>query len=397
MTIKDKIWYHIYHPLRYATESARCRMEGRKRSEIISVLLVSDLAVYTSEQQFAALLSHRDHLRRRLGIVLNHKFVKDVLDAPSRKLKGYHVIIVKLAFWTGETSAFDIVTQLRRKCGSAKFIYFDGDDDVCISWGRLLEKVDLYVKKQIFARRADYQRQFVGKSNLTDYVARIHAVSFEDNIIPKSGIVEPRYLHKVALGYSVATDDRIIRLFRDERVRPSRKKDIDIVCRAASQPESWIHPLRATVIEALSGLTDRYRLLLPDKRVTHTQYNDEMRRSRICISPFGYGEVCWRDFEAIIFGCLLVKPDMSHLRTEPDIFIPGETYVPVKWDFSDLAETCSRYLVDDSALNRITRRAYDVLANYYESHGLVDCFQRLLARIDIELRSVVRRDRQGLL
>jgi len=27
--------------------------------------------------------------------------------------------------------------------------------------------------------------------------------------------------------------------------------------------------------------------------------------SKICISPFGYGEICWRDFEAIIFGCLL--------------------------------------------------------------------------------------------
>jgi hypothetical protein len=180
-------------------------------------------------------------------------------------------------------------------------------------------------------------------------------------------------------------------MFRDESLRPSPRKDFDIVCRAASQPESWIHPLRATVIDALSKLTKRYRLLLPDQRVTQAQYNDEMRRSRICVSPFGYGEICWRDFEAIIFGCLLVKPDMSHLQTEPNIFIPGETYVPVKWDFSDLAETCSRYLADDSALNRITRRAHDVLANYYERHGLVDCFRRLLVRIDIVPRSMATR------
>ena len=42
-----------------------------------------------------------------------------------------------------------------------------------------------------------------------------------------------------------------------------------------------------------------------------------MRHSRICISPFGYGEICWRDFEAILCGCLVVKPDMSHVETNP--------------------------------------------------------------------------------
>ncbi len=281
MTIKDKIRYNIYHPLRYTSESVRYRLEGRKKNEVISVLLVSDGAVYTSEQQFAALLSHGDDLRRRLGVLLNCKLVEEVLAAASRALRGYDVIILKLAFWTDENSALDVVVRLRQKCASAKFIYFDGDDDLCISWGRLLEKVDLYVKKQVFAKPAEYQRQFIGKSNLTDYVARVHARSFQDNIIPKSGVVEPAYLHKVALGYNVALDDKILRLFRENRSLVPPRKDIDIVCRATSSQESWIHPLRGTIAEALSGLSDRYKLLLPNQMVTQAQYNDEMRRSRM--------------------------------------------------------------------------------------------------------------------
>jgi hypothetical protein len=113
-------------------------------------------------------------------------------------------------------------------------------------------------------------------------------------------------------------------------------------------------------------------------------YYEELRSSRICVSPFGYGEICWRDFEAVLMGSLLVKPDMSHLRTEPDIFIPGETYVPVRWDFSDLEETCARYLEDREARERITARAYQVLSEYYLSCGFLKCFRKLLAQAGVD-------------
>jgi hypothetical protein len=83
-------------------------------------------------------------------------------------------------------------------------------------------------------------------------------------------------------------------------------------------------------------------------------------------------------------GSLLVKPDMSHVRTEPNIFIPGETYVPVRWDFSDLAEVCARYLADDEERNRITVQAYRVLSEYYSSAGFLKCFSRLLAEAGVQ-------------
>jgi hypothetical protein len=75
-------------------------------------------------------------------------------------------------------------------------------------------------------------------------------------------------------------------------------------------------------------------------------------------------------------GCLLVKPDMGHIRTEPNIFVPGETYVPVRWDFSDLPEVCARYLADNVARKAITARAYQVLVDYYRSHNALQRFER---------------------
>jgi len=90
----------------------------------------------------------------------------------------------------------------------------------------------------------------------------------------------------------------------------------------------------------------------------------ELKSSRVCFSPFGYGEVCWRDYEAIMCGALLIKPDMAHVKTEPNIFIPFETYIPVAWDFSDLEEKVTYYLENTTAREKIIQSAYDVLQSY---------------------------------
>jgi hypothetical protein len=157
------------------------------------------------------------------------------------------------------------------------------------------------------------------------------------------------------------------------------------MCRAACDSSSWLYALRGNVGAALQPLARQgFKVVLPDRRVDQKAYYEEMRSSRICVSPFGYGELCWRDFESVLMGSLLVKPDMSHVRTEPNIFIPGETYVPVRWDFSDLAEVCERYLKDDEARNRITAQAYRVLSEYYSSFGFLKCFSKLLGQAGVQ-------------
>lgn len=67
-------------------------------------------------------------------------------------------------------------------------------------------------------------------------------------------------------------------------------------------------------------------------------YLREMSESKITVSPFGWGEICTRDFEAFLMGALLLKPDMSHLNTYPNWYINNETYVATQWDFSNFEE-----------------------------------------------------------
>jgi hypothetical protein len=106
-------------------------------------------------------------------------------------------------------------------------------------------------------------------------------------------------------------------------------------------------------------------------------------RSKICVSPFGYGEICWRDFEAVCLGCLLIKPDMGHVRTAPDLFIPGVTYAPVRWDFSDLEEVCSHYLENEKERVQIAQRARETLLNALRPEWFADRFGDLLTKLGL--------------
>ena len=149
-------------------------------------------------------------------------------------------------------------------------------------------------------------------------------------------------------------------------------------CLASEQLDA---PLRSNVIPRLEPLRDRQRrmvLSVPTSRVPQREYYDELLRSWICISPFGYGEVCGRDIEAILCGCLMIKPNMSHIRSKPDIFVPGVTYVPVQWDYTDLAETCDYYLDHEEERARIAGNAYRVLADSDSADAFVEMFTEVL-------------------
>jgi len=114
--------------------------------------------------------------------------------------------------------------------------------------------------------------------------------------------------------------------------------------------------------------------------VSQKRYNRELTRSRIVLSPFGWGELCLRDFEAVLSGALLLKPDMSHLETWPDVFSPGETYAPFSWDADNLVETAKRYLDDEAERSRIARNAYESYRSQLAE--LPARFERIIAEIE---------------
>lgn len=83
----------------------------------------------------------------------------------------------------------------------------------------------------------------------------------------------------------------------------------------------------------------------------------------ITFSPFGWGEICYRDLESFYARTLLIKPSMEHLSTWPEIYLPYHTYIPCAWRLQDLDKTISWTFENLSKSEEIADRAHHLLRN----------------------------------
>jgi hypothetical protein len=372
-------------PTRYVYETALASLAAPKNGPSpIRVCLLSDGAVVTSEEQFNPFDTYRAALRKQLQVISLKLFLTDALLVPNIVLSSFDAIILKLSFRSNRSDVLNTAKTIRTATRSP-IIYFDGDDDVCIQWPDLLPYVNLYVKKHVFRDKEHYARPIVGKSNLTDYVYKRFGLSFlNDPIATHTEGVPPAERHKIFVGCNLALDRTIMRLYKAVAPQSIFKnpREIDIIFRG-NIPHDWMGKLREPIKPALERMRSSHCVITPNTRVAPQQYYQELTKSKICISPFGYGEICWRDFESILCGALLVKPDMTHVETIPDIFKPFETYVPVRWDYSDLEERCSYYLKHEVERLKITEAAFNTLDRFYKSNGFVRSFADILDRVSL--------------
>ncbi len=383
--LRKFVRFRAINPGRYCIEVAYMAMAGGKRYPIgnqkIRVLLVSDGAAMTSQEQFYPFSAYRRELRKNLQLCSVHLLLKDVLLAPGFVLPHFDVIGLKMTTHAALADVVRVVGLIKNFAGNRPIVYFDGEDDICVQWPEMLSQVDLYVKKHVFGDRTRYLEHYIGKSNLTDFVHRRYGYSFADNVhVTESRPVASDQLQKIILGGNLALDRNIMELYAKRRKSSTLlPKNVDIMFRG-NVPKDWLYYLRKDIEPSLTRLQKTYRVIMPRNRVDREEYYREMMGSKICISPFGYGEICWRDFEAVVCGSLLVKPDMSHVETTPDIFRPHETYVPVQWDYADLEDKCSYYLNHPNERERIVASAFKVLEDFYGNLGFARILSELLEK-----------------
>ena len=362
-------------PLRYRLAEVAVAIAARTGgTRPMRLLLVSDGLIFTSEQQFAPFLRFAGPLRREMRLVTRFMGLAEVGRLSAADFARFDVVGLKVSFRADVAATLDLAQRIRRAIdGTAtRLFYFDGDDDLNVQRSDLLALADRYVKKHAYRNRVDYAVARIGKSNLTDYVAREHGRSFAEDEIPSTPALDPALIDRIAVGWNIGLDDKIADLAARLPPPSPTPRPVDVCSRAVTTPDNWIYPLRHPVAQVLESMAGRFKVLVPHGRVSQDEYYDEMQRSTICVSPFGYGELCWRDFEAILCGCLLIKPDMSHIETAPDIFVAGVTYAPVRWDYADLPEVCARYLADTNARRQIVERARAVLMESLTAGWFID-------------------------
>jgi hypothetical protein len=118
---------------------------------------------------------------------------------------------------------------------------------------------------------------------------------------------------------------------------------------------------------------------LPNRKIVAQQTDPNtmhqvLHRSKISISPYGMGELCYRDLESIQHGCIMIKPYMDFVITEPNLFIANETYIPCKVDYSDLPDIVENilgnyqdylYIIENARKKLVESYSYNSVALYW--------------------------------
>jgi len=90
------------------------------------------------------------------------------------------------------------------------------------------------------------------------------------------------------------------------------------------------------------------------------EYHRRLAQSRVAISPWGFGETCIRDLEALLAGCILIKPATPWVDTWPQYHaLPNCLFC--RPDFSDLRERTVEALDRRPALIDACRQSADFL------------------------------------
>tara|TARA_A100001391_G_scaffold92346_1_gene61035 strand:- start:708 stop:1250 length:543 start_codon:yes stop_codon:yes gene_type:complete len=93
---------------------------------------------------------------------------------------------------------------------------------------------------------------------------------------------------------------------------------------------------RKGLSDVLESLKNKYSMLT--NKMPFQEYVQNLWNSKISLSPFGMGELCFRDLESMVFGTVILKPSHEMVDTLPNIMVDDETFISCKYDWSDLEE-----------------------------------------------------------
>ncbi|MDR9365943.1 MAG: glycosyltransferase [Balneolaceae bacterium] len=276
----------------------------------------------------------------------------------------------------------EILYQLRDKYKNLSV--FDDGARTSLDFPQALPIVDTYFHCQLFSDSENYKRPVKRGQLYSEYYAKM-GVKDHDNY--KSVLVDEESLSKIHLAWNIGAgcyprkdllrkaglvaanfiSPKLLPIFYTHPQNtpyPDNGEKFDVQARFSIQSVTTIAYQRELVLKKVKN----------DNRVltgfvSPGKFKEEIKNTKIVLSPFGWGEVCFRDFEAVLNGALLLKPDMDHLSTWPDIYKPNETYVPFQWNCKDLPEKIDQYLQNDEKRRAIANNAYEC---YMDQLGSMD-------------------------
>lgn len=271
-----------------------------------------------------------------------------------------------------------LLEQLKGKY--QKISFFDDGDGSESHYLDLLPFFHKYYKKQAFLNRQGYLKEYYGKRIFTDFyhhnfgIIENPAPLYLPKISDSNDLGKIKVLWNLGFGkYPLSKHGHKIEkiifdllgvsglsLFVSKRNNPEKLPSPSLFkCHARFGFKGYRPTIgfqRKLFSETVQGESNFLSGLVPLE-----VYNKEVKNVKAILSPFGWGEICFRDFEAVLNGAVLVKPNMDHIETWPDVFVANQTYLPVNWDGSNLITSVEELLTNQTLMNQLRKNAWETL------------------------------------
>ena len=251
-----------------------------------------------------------------------------------------------------------------------KIVYCDTADSSGWIQSELLPLIDSYWKFQILKNKQLYLKPFYDKRIFTDYYHKNYNID-DDEKYYSSKISDPKDLDKIKVFWNSSMANyskhshinsliyknfsmKYLIKFNYREIDNFNLKKNDIFCRFNdSNYRKTISYHRKKIKEKLSFFKK-----LKYSKIDRFKYFHELKTSKVSISPFGWGEIAYRDYESFINKTILIKPNMDHLDTWPNLYIKNKTYLSFKWNFSDIIEVINNVLDNYKEYKNLANEGY---------------------------------------
>lgn len=330
----------------------------------------------------------------------------NIFDLPKHKLSDTVIIdirvkknLVNKSYVTQDEKKDIIIKFLNHvKEMTKSLILFDNSDSSSILFYRL-PYVDFYYKKQLLKDKSLYENELFGNKLFTDYYNKKYNISEGDYSHSESSQNDKSHIysknkHKIGISWNILL---AVNNFQSNlsKIEYMVRKNFSLKYGEVDGDKKYIisgnffKDYRKTIIsfqrkkmhEFLSNhkLAKNFSLGIVPKK----EYRKNMFESKFVVSPFGWGEICYRDYEVFMAGAALIKPDMSHLETWPNLYIPNETYFPISWDIEKWNDEFNNILCNEAKRKKIAETGQKKFKNLWSERSMQHFSERFIKLIDI--------------
>ncbi|MBS0203134.1 MAG: hypothetical protein JSS49_09570 [Planctomycetes bacterium] len=236
------------------------------------------------------------------------------------------------------------------------FVLFDRTDGAFLWWRfhphgtiarDLLEVPNLLglIKISRYSRRETYNCVADDTTHHARLIREIHPVPVSAGSEALVRPISPAAYSRIRLGVGYWGFDQCGPLADLPEFAVTGRRSIDVFCAHSVNytcPTICWH--RQAVLDQLSGIPGIRTVVGRGRVFLDENYRELLLRSRICVSPWGWGETCIRDYEALLAGCVLIKPRTDFIDSA--LPLDERHYIACRPDFSDLNQRIHEVLDD---------------------------------------------------